>query len=92
MPAQINDYSFIQQKINTLKLINPFLRKKTDDFAFSAVCIRYSIFKNPSLILSQTKMNVCQFAKVGFLRCLGYTLKETNDLPSGSANRVNLRS
>ena len=44
--------SIIKQKIHTIKSQYPFLTNKSDDFAFSAVCIKNSIYKNPSLILT----------------------------------------
>lgn len=44
---------YIQQKIYTTKTQYCFLKNTTDAYAFSAVCIKYSIYKNPSLILSE---------------------------------------
>ena len=54
MPNTNEDYNFISAKMNSLKDIYPFLRDKPDSFVFSALCIKSSFYKNPSLILHES--------------------------------------
>lgn len=44
-----DSYDFINKKIITMKENYPSLRKKTDDFAFTALCVKSNFFKNPAL-------------------------------------------
>ena len=53
MPSTTDSYIFIQQKVSAIKSQYPFLRTKSDDYAFSAVCIKNSIYKNPALHLAE---------------------------------------
>lgn len=49
MPANRNHYDEISEKISTLKRDFSSLRDKTDDYAFSALCVRANYYKNPAL-------------------------------------------
>ena len=49
----MNSYDYIASKINALKTQYASLRDKTDDYVFSALCIKANFYKNPSLILHE---------------------------------------
>lgn len=49
-------YEIIQTKIHQLKESSLFLRDKSDDYAFSALCIKNNFYKNPSLILEDSDL------------------------------------
>lgn len=49
----MNAYDYISSKINALKTQYSSLRTKTDDYVFSALCIKANFYKNPSLILHE---------------------------------------
>lgn len=51
-----SEYRLISEKINDMKKHYRSLKDKTEDFVFSAVCIKYSIYKNPSLILNESDL------------------------------------
>lgn len=53
MPTANAYYELIKNKIDALKTAYPSLRAKTDDFVFSALCIKSNLFKNPALILNE---------------------------------------
>jgi len=53
MPIITDSYNYIQQKVRAIKTQYQFLRTKPDDYAFSAVCIKNSIYKNPALHLEE---------------------------------------
>lgn len=53
MPTANPCYELIKSKIDALKTTYPSLRAKTDDFVFSALCIKSNLFKNPALILNE---------------------------------------
>lgn len=57
MPVSNNVYKSIKLKINSLKQIYPSLRSKTDDYVFSALCVKANLFKNPALILNEADFN-----------------------------------
>lgn len=46
----------ISSRIQSIRGLFPALKNKADDFVFSALCIKYSIYKNPSLSLSETEL------------------------------------
>ena len=46
-------YENISEKIAVLKRDYPSLRKKSDDYVFSALCVRANYYKNPSLTFSE---------------------------------------
>ena len=49
----MNSYDYIASKINALKTQYSSLRTKTDDYVFSALCIKANFYKNPSLVLHE---------------------------------------
>ena len=51
MPNTNEDYNYISAKMNALKDTYHSLREKKDSYVFSALCIKASFYKNPSLIL-----------------------------------------
>ena len=48
-----NSYEFISSKISSLKTVYQSLRLKTNDYIFSALCIKANLYKNPALILNE---------------------------------------
>ena len=48
----MSEYEFIETKIKALKTSSVFLRNKSNDFVFSALCVKTLFFKNPSLKLN----------------------------------------
>ena len=50
-------YEFISQKIKAMKDSFPSLRDKSDDYVFSALCVKSNYYKNPALILSENDFN-----------------------------------
>ena len=46
-------YDYIVSKINALKEACPSLRSKSNDYVFSALCIKSNFYKNPALILNE---------------------------------------
>lgn len=53
MPAVNTSYELIKSKIDALKSTYPSLRTKTDDYIFSALCIKSNLYKNPAHILNE---------------------------------------
>jgi len=49
----MNSYDYIASKINALKTQYSSLRSRTDDYVFSALCIKANFYKNPSLVLHE---------------------------------------
>ena len=54
MPTSHSSYEFISQKIRSIKNIYPTLRNKTDEYVFSALCIKSNLYKNPALVLNES--------------------------------------
>lgn len=52
MPATTS-YNLIKEKIHSLKGAYPSLRSKTDEYVFSALCIKSNLYKNPAFSLSE---------------------------------------
>ena len=50
MPAITKDYQYIQNKISSLKDKYAFLRDKPDSYIFSALCVIYSLYKDPDKV------------------------------------------
>lgn len=46
----------ISEKLNVVRSLFPSIKKKPDEYVFSALCIKYCIYKNPSLILSESEL------------------------------------
>jgi len=53
MPPANTSYETITAKINSLKTAYPSLRTKSNDYVFSALCIKANLYKNPALILTE---------------------------------------
>lgn len=53
MPAATTSYDLIQEKIQSLKSAYLSLRQKTDEYVFSALCIKSNLYKNPAFSLSE---------------------------------------
>lgn len=51
-----SNYSSIIDRVRDIRSFYFFLKKKSDDYAFSAVCIKYSIYKNPALNLTENEL------------------------------------
>lgn len=54
MPVVSGSYEAIKRKIDVLKSTYPSLRSKADDYVFSALCVKYHLYKNPALVLSES--------------------------------------
>ncbi len=54
MPTTSNAYETIKSKINALKQALPSLRAKSDEYVFSALCVKANLYKNPALILNES--------------------------------------
>ncbi|MBE5749164.1 MAG: hypothetical protein E7344_06030 [Clostridiales bacterium] len=52
-----NSYDFITEKINALKETYPSLRKQSDEYIFTALCIKSNYYKNPSLSFTDNEIN-----------------------------------
>lgn len=50
----MNTYDYILDKINAMKTQYPSLRARTDDYIFSALCIKAHFYKNPALVLNES--------------------------------------
>ena len=57
MPNTNEDYNYIFAKMKVMKNDYPSLRNKPDSFVFSALCIKASFYKNPSLTLYENELN-----------------------------------
>ena len=55
----MDNYEFITAKINQLKEKYPSLRARTDDYVFSALCVKAHFFKN-----SKRDLNEDDFAEI----------------------------
>ena len=42
-------YVYLQEKIAAMKRDYPLLRDKTDEYVFTALCVRANYYKNPAL-------------------------------------------
>ena len=49
MPTSNNAYQTIRDKIQGMKSTYPSLRTKSDDYVFSALCVKANLYKNPAL-------------------------------------------
>ena len=54
--AANSNFTTIVDRIKTIKGMYPVLKGTSDDYSFSALCIKYSIYKNPALILNETEL------------------------------------
>ena len=53
MATTNTSYDFITNKINSLRTSYVSLRSKPDSYAFSALCVKANLYKNPALILTE---------------------------------------
>ena len=49
----MDTYNYITDKINGMKAQYPSLRSRSDDYVFSALCIKASFYKSPALFLHE---------------------------------------
>ena len=54
MANKINTYDYIKEKIADMKKQYPSLRSRTDDYVFSALCVKANFYKNPALVLNES--------------------------------------
>lgn len=55
MPSnQLSSYDYIQNKISVMKETFHSLRRKTDDYVFSALSVRSTFYKNPAVVLNDS--------------------------------------
>lgn len=52
----MNAYDYIKEKISGLKAQYPSLRSRTDDYVFSALCVKANFYKNPVLVLNESDL------------------------------------
>lgn len=52
MPTNHDSYQVIRDKIQGMKSTYPSLRLKSDDYVFSALCVKAHLYKNPALSLN----------------------------------------
>ena len=57
MPTKNSSYEKIKSKICAMKGIYPSLRSRSDDYIFSALCVRSHLYKNPALILTENDID-----------------------------------
>ena len=48
-------YDYIVSKIKSMKEVYPSLRSRSDDYVFSALCVKANFYKNPALILNESE-------------------------------------
>lgn len=54
MPTNHDSYQVIRDKIQAMKSAYPSLRTKSDDYVFSALCVKAHLYKNPALALNDS--------------------------------------
>lgn len=50
----MDTYNYILDKINALKGMYPSFRSRSDDYIFSALCVKANFYKNPALVLNES--------------------------------------
>lgn len=53
MQGELSSYNFIHEKIMSMKGQYPLLRDKSEDYVFSALCLKNNFYKNPALIFNE---------------------------------------
>lgn len=53
--AKDDTFSF-ENKLNSLRTVYPFLRDKSDEYVFQALCIKANLYKNPANTLSEDNL------------------------------------
>lgn len=51
---KVDNYDYILDKINALKGIYPSLSSRSNDYIFSALCVKANFYKNPALVLNES--------------------------------------
>ena len=54
MPSEKSPHDFILENIKSIKEIYPSLRNKSNDYVFSALCVKSNFYKNPALVLNDS--------------------------------------
>ena len=54
MPTSHSPYEYISQKIMSMKNTYPLLRNKSNEYVFSALCIKSNLYKNPAFVLNES--------------------------------------
>ena len=54
MATENKTYDYIVSKLKSMKEVYPSLRSRTDDYVFSALCVKANFYKNPALILNES--------------------------------------
>lgn len=57
MPTNNTSYEYIQRKIHSMKDLYSSFRDKSDDYVFSAVCVKGHLYKNPAIDINETDLN-----------------------------------
>lgn len=57
MSTPQTSYEFIKEKIHAIKDTYPSLRDKSDEYVFSALCVKSNFYKNPAFALSEAELN-----------------------------------
>lgn len=57
MPAPLSSYDYIASKVRAMKDAYPTMRSKSDDYVFSALCVKSNFYKNPALVLNESELN-----------------------------------
>lgn len=57
MQNKEENYNIIKDKIHAIKEEFPSLKNKSDDYAFSALAVKATYYKNPSLTLNESDIN-----------------------------------
>lgn len=57
MATNDTNYRFIHNKIQNMMTTYPSLRKKPEQYAFSALAIKSNLYKNPALELSDSSLS-----------------------------------
>lgn len=53
MPATRSSHDFIMEKIKAMKETYPSLRNRSNEYVFSALCVKANFYKNPALIFRE---------------------------------------
>lgn len=57
MPTPLSSYDYIASKVRAMKDTYPTMRSKSDDYVFSALCVKSNFYKNPALVLNESELN-----------------------------------
>lgn len=54
MPTTQGSYAFIKEKLCAMRDAYPSLRRKSDSYVFTALCVKSNFYKNPALVLNES--------------------------------------